>query len=87
MELAHPHFLQPFDNVLQNGTPLHREHGFGDLLGEVAHAGSFSGSEDDSLGHDASQCDRIPNGKEASAGFDPEKTQGSRSWEPLGALS
>ena len=52
MELANPHFLQPFDNVLQDGTPLHLQHGFGDLLGEVAHAGSLSGGEDDSLGHD-----------------------------------
>ena len=46
-KLHDPGAFQPLDDVFQNGPPLHLEHGLGHLLGEVLHAGSLSGCQND----------------------------------------
>lgn len=48
-ELADADGLEAGDDMFEDGPVLNLEHGFRDLLGEVAHAGAFAGSEDDSF--------------------------------------
>ena len=38
---------QPGEDVFEDGFALDGQHRFGDLLGEIAHAGAFTGGEDD----------------------------------------
>ena len=46
-EVAHARRQDSGDDVFEDGSALHVEHGLGQLVGEFPHAGAFAGGKND----------------------------------------